>query len=178
MLEFFPFPLLAGLGILAILLVLLRRKRSPAYLLGLAVFWLYLLLVVSQIIFPIPLPEGIRTRSPVTDILSHVNLVPFNFGRLFDYPPTVIFQQLFGNILLTVPFGFGLPFLARFKPKHFPWLALGAGFAIETAQLGFCLLVGATYRSTDINDVLLNAVGALLGYALFRGFAWVYGRIR
>jgi glycopeptide antibiotics resistance protein len=174
MLEFFPFPLLAGLGILVILLILLRRKRSPSYLFCLAVFWLYLLLVVSQTIFPIPLPEEIGTRSPVTYILSWVNLVPFNFGRLFDNNPNVIFQELVGNILLTMPFGFGIPFLARFKPKNFPWLALGAGFAIEVAQLGFCLLIGGNYRSVDINDVLLNAIGALLGYTFFRGFAWVY----
>jgi glycopeptide antibiotics resistance protein len=26
----------------------------------------------------------------------------------------------------------------------------------------------------DINDVLLNAVGALIGYGLFKVFAWLY----
>jgi glycopeptide antibiotics resistance protein len=106
-----------------------------------------------------------------------VNLVPFNYGHLFDLHLNVIFLEIFGNILLTVPFGFGIPFLARFKPKNFPWLAIGSGLAIETAQLGFCLLLGANYRTVDINDVLLNATGALLGYTLFRGFAWLYSII-
>ena len=50
--------------------------------------------------------------------------------------------------------------------------------ALETAQLGVSLLIGAAYRSVDINDVLLNAAGVLLGYALFRGCAWGYARLR
>lgn len=174
MLEFFPFPLLGSLGILIILLILLWRKRIPAYLFCFAVFWLYLLFVVNVTIFPMPLPEAMAPRSQVTYILSHVNLVPFYFGDLFNAHPNVIFFEIFGNILLTAPFGFGIPFLAPFKPKNFPWLAVGVGLAIETAQLGFSLLIGGIYRSVDINDVLLNATGALLGYALFRGFAWFY----
>ena len=174
MLAFLPFPLLGGLGILIIILILLWRKRSPAYLLCFSVFWLYLLLGVSLTIFPMPLPETIVNRSPVNYILLRVNLVPFNFGGLFDNPPSVIFKEIFGNILLTVPFGFGIPFLAPFKPKNLPWLAIGAGLVVETAQLGISLLIGGLYRSVDINDVLLNAAGVLLGYALFRGFAWLY----
>jgi glycopeptide antibiotics resistance protein len=183
-LEFFPNPLLAGLGMLVILLILLRRKRSPSYLVCFAVFWLYLMFVVSQTIFPIPLLDRMQTRSSLIYILSRVNLLPFNYGQLFDppfsyaklyeYPLNVISQEIIGNILLTMPFGFGLPFLARFKPGSFPWLAVGAGLAIEMTQLGFCLLVGADYRTVDITDVLLNAAGALLGYTLFRGFALVF----
>jgi glycopeptide antibiotics resistance protein len=130
--------------------------------------------VVSQTIFPIPILEGLGMRSPAAYILSSVNLVPFNYGRLFDNRPKVFLLETFGNILLTMPFGFGIPFLARFKPKSFPWIVISPGFAIETAQLLFCLLAGAVYRSVDINDVLMNTIGSLLGYALFRGFAKLY----
>ena len=174
MLEFIPFPLLTGQCVLVILLILLFRKRSPAYLFCFGVFWMYLLLVVSLTIFPIPLLEAIGPRSSVQYILSHVNLIPFNFGDLFESNRNIIFQQIFGNILLTMPFGFGIPFLARIERKNFLWLAIEVGVAIETAQLGFSLLAGGVYRSVDINDVLLNAVGALLGYSLFQMFAWFY----
>jgi glycopeptide antibiotics resistance protein len=177
-LEFFPFPLLAGLGILLILLVLLWRKCSLAYLFCFSVFWLYLLLVASITIFPMPLPEPVAPRDPIQYILSHVNLIPFNFGNLFDNNPNVIYQEILGNILLTAPFGFGMPFLARFKPKSLPWLVIGPGLAIETAQLGINLLAGGIYRNVDINDVLLNAAGALLGYTLFRGFAFCFPKAR
>jgi glycopeptide antibiotics resistance protein len=177
-LEFFPLPLLVGLGtMLVVLIVLLGQKRSSSYLFCFSVFWLYLLLVASKTIFPIPLAAGIVTRTPISTILSQVNLVPFHFGDLFDSHPTVIFREIFGNILLTVPFGFGIPFLLRLKPKKLPSLAIGAGLSIETVQLSACLMAGLSYRSVDINDMLLNAVGALLGYMLFRGFTTLYGMI-
>ena len=163
--------MLAGMGILFILLVFLRlrQKRSPVYLLGCAVFGLYLLLAVSQVLFPIPLPEATGGREPAAAILAHVNLVPFNFGRLFESNATVITEQLLGNILLTLPFGFGLPFLARVTPRRMLWLALGVGLSTEAAQLAVSLLIGAGYHSIDINDTLLNAVGVLVGYGLYQG---------
>jgi len=173
-LEFFPYPLLAGLGILIIVLIFLRRKRSLSFLFCFSVFWFYSLLVVSLTIFPIPLIQGTVARSPAAYILSRVNLIPFNYHDLYDGALNVILLEITGNILLTAPFGFGLPFLMRFKPQNVPWQAIGVGLAIETAQLGFCLLIGADYRTVDITDVLLNAIGVLLGYTLFRGFAYWY----
>lgn len=64
------------------------------------------------------------------------------------------------NILLFLPFGFLLPFIwERFKSWK---TVLAAGFClslfIETAQI-------FTYRLTDIDDLLLNSLGAVLGYA-------------
>jgi glycopeptide antibiotics resistance protein len=174
MLDFFPYPLYYGLAILVILLFLFRRKRSTSYRFFFTIFWLYLLFVVSLTLFPIPFLDKLSYRSPVGEILSRVNLVPFDFGRLFENNATVVFELFFGNILLTMPFGFGLPFVARFHPKSMLWIAVAAGFGIESAQLGVNLLLGGTYRSVDINDVLLNAIGAWLGYLLFLGFAGVY----
>lgn len=171
-LEFFPFILLAGLGILVILIILFGRKYSLAYRLCFALFGMYLLLVVRLTIFPLPFKE-VTLHRPLTEILSQVNLVPFNFGHLFKNNPNVIIHEIVGNILLLMPFGFGLPFLIRFKPRIFPWLAFGAGLVIEGAQLGFNLLLGGSYRTVDINDVILNALGAMLAYVLFRGFAWL-----
>ena len=36
------------------------------------------------------------------------------------------------------------------------------------------LILRYPYRVVDINDVWLNAVGVLIGYGLFRIFAWLY----
>jgi len=54
------------------------------------------------------------------------------------------------------------------------FLAAGAGLVIETAQFLVSLGIGGRYRGVDINDVLLNAAGVLIGYGLFRVFAWMY----
>ena len=35
-------------------------------------------------------------------------------------------------------------------------------------------MTGGYGHAVDINDVILNAIGALAGYGLFRGFGWLY----
>ena len=72
-----------------------------------------------------------------------------------------------------MPFGFGIHFLARIKPKNMPWLALALGVGFELSQLILSLAFRSGFRAVDINDAIFNAAGALLGYAVF----WVFGRV-
>lgn len=173
--QFFPYPALTGMTILVILLpIVWRKKRNLFYLVCFSVFWIYLLGVVSATLIPFPPPMAGEFRRPVSEILSRVNLIPFNFGGLFDLHPNIAILELGGNILLTVPFGFMIPFLIRVKGRQIPWLALVVGFSTEFSQLVACLIVGINYRSVDINDTLLNALGVLIGYGIFRGLAIFY----
>jgi glycopeptide antibiotics resistance protein len=107
-----------------------------------------------------------------------VNLVPLHFGGLFDLHPNVIFRELAGNIFLTAPFGFGIPLLARVWEKRIFWLSLAVGSVIETTQLMVSLGIGTAYRGVDINDVLLNAAGVLLGYAFFRTLSGLFSALK
>jgi glycopeptide antibiotics resistance protein len=81
------------------------------------------------------------------------------------------------NILLTIPFGLGIIFVSRLRPRDFLWLPLAVGFGIETAQLAISIILGYPYRVVDINDALLNAAGVLIGYGLFRIFTWLWFRL-
>lgn len=38
-------------------------------------------------------------------------------------------------------------------------------------------MLGYPYRVIDINDAILNAFGVLIGYGMFRIFAWLYLRV-
>jgi len=69
------------------------------------------------------------------------------------------------NIAMFVPLGFFLPLLCdRYRRlKNTLLFGIGATVFIELAQL-------FTYRATDINDVITNTVGSLLGFLLFRLF--------
>ena len=44
-------------------------------------------------------------------------------------------------------------------------------------QLAISLGIGGPYRVVDITDILLNAIGVLIGYGLFKAFAWLYRRL-
>lgn len=67
------------------------------------------------------------------------------------------------NVAMFVPLGFFLPLLWKKyrRLKNTLLFGVGATVFIELAQL-------FTYRATDINDVITNTAGALLGYLLFR----------
>lgn len=71
-----------------------------------------------------------------------------------------VMKMLVFNFLMFVPFGFFLPFVSRRADRRSIWLiALGAPLLIELLQP----LVG---RSFDVDDLLANAAGILLGFAL------------
>ncbi len=163
--------LFIGVGILyAILLTLWWRKRKPAYLLFFSLFWLYLLLLVSVVVYPfeVNLAPGSYPEPP------KINLIPFHESNCGHAGSCVL--ETVGNVLLTVPFGFGISFLLKLKPRTVPWVALSLGVGIELQQLVMSLILRSDFRTVDINDALLNALGVLLGYALFRLFARGYVR--
>ena len=42
----------------------------------------------------------------------------------------------------------------------------------ETAQFLLMVIWGFSYRVVDINDVILNTIGVIIGYILFLIFTW------
>ena len=83
-----------------------------------------------------------------------VNLLPFSQGDSL--------LNLLGNVIMFVPFGFFAALLWR----GFSWRrALGTGLGITLCVECWQLLVG---RFFDVDDLLLNTLGVLLGYWLWR----------
>ncbi len=100
------------------------------------------------------------------------NLVPFHTLAIYfrNFGSGFWMRNLFGNLFLLLPLGLlgpiALPVLRRW------WLilplALLISASIELAQIRI------PDRSADIDDVIVNVAGALLGYLLFRvvGIFW------
>ena len=91
----------------------------------------------------------------------HVNFVPFVY--LFDYPTQgEILLNLIGNTAMFIPLGIVWPTV--FKGLNTHGKAISAGFgvslAIELLQLPFF------GRVSDIDDLILNTLGYLLGYGI------------
>ncbi len=93
------------------------------------------------------------------------NFVPFRTilpYLLGEKGSVIAFFELAGNIGLLVPVGFIAPFVF----KNMTWkktllLALAAGLVLEGMQV--VLRVGIF----DIDDVILNALGVMIGYWIF-----------
>ena len=172
MVYFDLYDFLIGVGLLCVLLpVIWWRKRKLSYLLFFSLFWVYILVLVQAVIIPFVINTAVSPAS----FFPSINLIPFYFGGCFNMPAQCI-AGIVDNILLTIPFGFGINFLARVRLRNIFWLALGVGLGCEISQLCISMLFKSGFRAIDINDVILNAAGVWMGYALFRAFAWLYIR--
>ena len=69
---------------------------------------------------------------------------------------------------MCVPFGIAFPFII--KHKHIFWYLIDAilfPVMIEVVQLTICSIGNSFYRTIDIDDVILNFVGVLIGYFVY-----------
>jgi glycopeptide antibiotics resistance protein len=157
------FAIVLGLAPAVILLRRARRGAPGPELFTTALFGGYLIVMAVVVLCPLPtLPPDVfpgAAEPPRFLISTTLQTRGFLSGGLDN--------QNLQNLLLTVPFGFGLPFLVHRRRR---WLALacaGLPIALEGSQLMVSVIVGWAYRSVDVNDVVANAGGALLGLALF-----------
>ena len=173
MVHFFPYPFFAGLIILITILVKYNIKRMPtSYLVIFSLMWIYLLFVVGLTIFPIPYNGDFQTLKESDQIglvFSRINLIPFQY--LSWYNLRSMFFEIVLNILLTVPFGFLINYFSKFNSKSILWISIASGLVIETSQLIMSLFIGP-YRTVDISDVILNAMGCFIGFLLYKISAW------
>lgn len=165
---------LIGLALLTIVLVILwQRQYSLPYLSCCFLFGVYLLFVAKVTLFPIPLSgemiDVLRAQMP---FMSGVNLIPMHLGAFTDMAEA--WRGLLLNIVLTLPFGFGINFIVQNRVRNILLLAIMVGATIEGLQLAISLVLGFPYRTLDVNDLLCNAAGVLIGYGIFRVFAWLY----
>jgi glycopeptide antibiotics resistance protein len=148
------------------------RTGQPAFIVVMrALFVLYLGWVAGATLFPLPVRAGVVALEAAG---RHVDagLVPLASIRdvLMHGTPFARAWILGGNVLTLAPFGFLLPFTA---PWMGSWLRMAAvallfPLGIELAQLGVSLVLGYSYRVAEVDDVLLNFAGILLGFAVYQ----------
>lgn len=74
-------------------------------------------------------------------------------------------QNAVGNVLLFVPLGFLIPLVwSRLRFWRAVQIAIDLSVSVELVQ--YLSRVWGSYRSTDINDVILNGLGACFGLVL------------
>lgn len=119
--------------------------------------------LVGLVAFSVLLAKVTLTPSPASEDIVTSNLQPGRSLRQYaeDYTFLAACKQAGGNVLLGVPFGLLLPF---FVPRRLRMIrtVLLAAVAMAVVELVQGALVQG--RAFDIDDVILNTTGALLGY--------------
>ena len=98
----------------------------------------------------------------------HYNLKPFTeIKRYINHVAEIgwfgVSLNLFGNVICFIPLGFVLPILSHRKwgMIRITFVSFFASLAIELTQLVTKL------GSCDVDDIIMNTLGGLLGYILF-----------
>ncbi len=95
---------------------------------------------------------------------SGFNLAPFT--EMFRYPigSKGFYFNVVGNIVMFIPFGY---FISTYiKPKKMLPILLVSVISSTTVEF----VQSCIGRSFDVDDILLNAVGALIGFLLYVSF--------
>lgn len=184
-LGFLAFPLVALL--LAVPYALYQYRRFGAISIWktfvVFTFILYCLCAVSLIVFPLPADHSAVVESARTPQLHPFHVIEqirettdFSLGDRSTWGPAlrspVVYEAIF-NVMLTVPLGAYLCYLFRCRW----WMALLIGMAttllFETSQLtGLFGLYAHPYRLFDVDDLILNTTGTMLGFWLMIPLAW------
>lgn len=117
------------------------------------------LLMLSFIIYILCLFQIVTFQDDVS--WSTNNFIPFKEMFRYEFGSRLFIKNVIGNITLFLPFGlFTSYYLDIKKPYLIFLLTLIASISIESVQM----LIGRVF---DIDDILLNLVGGIIGFYIF-----------
>lgn len=137
------------------------------------IFFIYLLIVIKVIIFKYPLEQlkeiaRAWEKGVILEGLDTANFTLFKTIRMYiDYSYMLnSFENLVGNVVVFVPFGFLLPYVLKWAKNFFIMLLNAFLFVLG---IEFFQLFSA-FGAFDVDDILLNCFGAVLGYMAYLGY--------
>lgn len=97
------------------------------------------------------------------DVISYGNnFIPFRELTRYTLWSRLFYKNIIGNILLFMPYGFFSSYYLKLDKKRLAFiLILVLSLTIECVQL----VIG---RCFDVDDILLNLVGGMIGYFIYR----------
>lgn len=151
---------------------LIFRNRLRAYwLLVCATVTIYISGLLSFTLTPLNYAQGLTcSKHPLRLVPFHsfVGVVQDNAGNnLLEALTSWSFLQIFFNLLLFVPLGFLARAVFKRRLATSASLALGVSLFIELSQLtGLWGIFPCAYRIFDIDDLMVNTLGGLVGALL------------
>lgn len=120
---------------------------------------------VFMVAFAVILARLTLEPSPASVALTHTNFHPGRSLRAYLDQPEMrdAIRQIGGNLLLGVPFGILVPVIAPRTRGVLRVLFLTATVMLMVEVAQGALITG---RAFDVDDVILNTTGALIGYLL------------
>ncbi|MFD0019759.1 VanZ family protein [Streptomyces sp. NPDC058382] len=124
-----------------------------------------MLALLAMVGFSVVLAKVTLTPSPASEELVKSNLRPGRSLRQYaeDYTFLAACKQAGGNLVLGMPFGVLVPILVPRRMRMIRMILLTVVVIALVELVQGALVAG---RAFDVDDVILNTTGALLGYLL------------
>ena len=158
--DTWPMILLTSVVLITIRLAFVFKNKEPLYVskeLMMLSFGVYILCLFQ-----------IVTSNDVSGVHG-VNITLFKELTRYQIGTRLFYRNIVGNIIMFVPFGFFTSYYLKLERKSFIFfLSIIISVVIELIQLK----IG---RAFDIDDILLNIIGSMLGYFLYRLIDKIFG---
>jgi glycopeptide antibiotics resistance protein len=155
---------------------ILARRATPGRRMVALVALAHVAILANVALFPIPIDPVLvaagRAAAATSSGDGGLRLVPFVTigpvlaGEALPYVTRIAIL----NVFVLAPAGVYLPLLfgsLRSRTALIP-LAIVGGASVEAGQLAISSLLGFHYRTVDIDDAILNAVGIVVGWVVAR----------
>lgn len=162
--DFDGLTIIIGVVIYVFLCAIIQKKckKERIWYIFLSIMFVYFMGVIKITLFPIYL-----MKEWPSNIYKSFNFIPFRGGiNITDLQ----------NLIMTIPLGIGMPFITKINGlKNSFLLGMITGITIETLQyLESFLSKGFTTRIIDINDIIFNCLGTVLGFIILYGLSKIF----
>jgi glycopeptide antibiotics resistance protein len=152
-----------------------RGRGSPRTLVALVAV-AHVVILANVALFPIPVDPVLIAAGRAAAAWSSgdggLGLIPFATigpvlaGDALPYATRITILNLF----VLAPAGVYLPVLfpSLRDLRGLVLLTVAGGLSVEAGQLAISTVLGFHYRTIDIDDVILNAIGIVVGWAVLR----------
>ena len=147
-----------------VIMMIVSKRVNLVELVVKQMFVMYLCCVVELVFFPLP------TMEEAAGLSIKYQLIPLHF--IADFVNDSFFRvlcQVMFNVIMTVPFGMFLEYCLGLDIRRTLIISFAFTAFIEIGQLtGLFFIFKGSYRLFDVDDLMLNTLGALIGYFSIR----------
>ena len=130
--------------------IIKNKRKIVLYKEVLALFFMIYILCLFQVV----------TFQDTTSVTGN-NLIPFKEIFRYSLGSRLFIKNVLGNVVMFIPYGFFCSYILK-ENRYLPILVLTliASVSIETTQL----MIGRVF---DIDDIMLNTVGGMIGFYIY-----------
>ena len=173
------FPLITFIFTMPYIIFLYRKYGSISLFRTLIVysFILYLITIYFLVILPLPkISDVAKYTTPyvqlipfkfIVDFLNNTSLVINNVHTYILAMKETYFYTVIFNLFILVPFGIYLRYYFKCSFKKTILLSFLLSLFFELTQIsGLYLIYPRPYRLFDVDDLIINTLGGIVGYAI------------